>query len=55
MEIPKEKFEDAKAKAEEFYKSIDKIRCPYLNDEVHFNAKGLDHLKFKRFRKSRSQ
>lgn len=54
MEIPKEKFENVKAKAEEFYKSIDKVRCPYLNDEVSFNAKGLDHIKFKRFGKSRS-
>jgi len=54
MDIPEEKFKRIKAGAEDFYKNIDKIKCPYLDDEVHFNVKGLDHIKFKRFGRPRT-
>ncbi len=33
---------------EQLYKTFKSIRCPYLNQEVHFNSAGLEHLKFKR-------
>lgn len=42
-----EDFLEVRASAEEFYKSIDKVRCPYFGEEIIFNAKGLRHLKFK--------
>lgn len=41
-------FERVKRKGEELYKSLSEIHCSYFNDKVHFNAKGLEHLKFKR-------
>jgi hypothetical protein len=39
-------FEGIKAKGEEFYKSIKEVYCPYFQEKVIFNAKGLEHLKF---------
>ena len=40
-------FEKCKTDAEEYYSHIGEILCPYLNEKVIFNAKGLEHLKFK--------
>lgn len=53
MDIPEEKFNLAKEEAEEFYKGIGMVHCPYLNDRVSFNTKGLEHLKFKEKNKAR--
>jgi hypothetical protein len=53
MEIDLKKFEKAKAIAEENYKTIGKVHCPYLNDDVSFNSKGLDHIKLKGWNKAR--
>ena len=35
------------------YRSIGEIYCPYFKEKIIFNAKGLEHLKFK-MQKSRS-
>lgn len=53
MEVDLEKFNKAKEEAEEFYKNIGEVYCPYLKDKVSFNAKGLDHIKFKDWNKTR--
>lgn len=50
-----EKFEEVAARAEEWYAKQEDVRCPYFNDVVHFNAQGLEHLKFKRRGKARSR
>jgi len=55
MEINPEKFEKSKKEAEESYKNIGEIYCPYFGESVHFNAKGIEHLKFKGTRKARAQ
>ncbi len=39
-------FDEIKSRAESFYKSCGKVFCPYFNEMVSFNAKGLYHLKF---------
>lgn len=52
--MKKESFDFIKAKAESFYKSIGSVRCPYFNESIGFNAKGLDHIKFKKWNKTRS-
>jgi hypothetical protein len=41
-------------KAEECYRQIKSVYCPYLKESVSFNAKGLEHLKFKSRDKARS-
>ena len=47
MEISKEQFERVRADAETRYKCIGSLYCPYLDDNVHFNAEGFEHLLFK--------
>jgi len=47
------KFDQIKKSAEEQYRKINSIFCPFLNKKVNFNAKGLDHIKFKEWNKTR--
>lgn len=47
------KFEEAKGEAEEQYKKAESVFCPFLNKKINFNAKGLDHIKFKGWNKTR--
>ena len=49
-----ENFDEVVVKGEEIYKTLSPIRCPYFGAEVHFNAQGLEHLKFKRREQARS-
>ena len=37
-----------------WYKTIGKIKCPILNEEVVFNSKGFYHLRYDSFGKARS-
>jgi hypothetical protein len=48
-------FEQAKQEAESMYAKIGEVQCPYLGAKVAFNAKGLDHLKMKRWNHARSR
>lgn len=47
------KFEKARDDAESFYKGIGEIHCPYFKEKIIFNAKGIEHLKFKDIRQAR--
>ncbi len=53
MEFSVEKFNKVKHEAEDFYSKIISVRCPYFEENVHFNAKGLEHLIFKEWNKTR--
>ncbi len=53
-DIDQKKFHKAHQEAENFYKNIEKVFCPYFKEEVAFNAKGLEHLKFSGLRRARS-
>ena len=55
IEFTDEQFKNVKTKGEDLYKSIGEIYCPYLKEKVSFNTKGLEHLKFKKHEKSRSE
>ncbi len=55
MTLEIENFEEVKIKGEAFYETIKEVNCPYLKNKVHFNASGLEHLKFKGIRKARPQ
>lgn len=48
------KFERAREDAEAFYRSIKEVRCPYFGESIVFNAKGLEHIKFKNIRQART-
>ncbi|MEK7161692.1 MAG: hypothetical protein AAB729_03315 [Patescibacteria group bacterium] len=53
--IDKEKLDQIKKASEEEYKRITKVRCPYLNGDVHFNAEGFEHLLYKKWDSPRSK
>lgn len=55
MEYTREQFQKCKEEGEYFYSSLTKVRCPYFDDFIHFNVKGLDHLKLKSWDVSRLQ
>jgi len=55
VNINPKKFQEAKVSAEKFYVSINEVYCPFLKEKVNFNAKGLEHLKFKGRERARSQ
>lgn len=48
-------FERVRADAEVWYESVDEAYCPYLNQSVVFNKKGITHIKFKRDGVARSR
>jgi hypothetical protein len=48
-----EDFWRIKNEAEEFYKTIGDVNCPYFKEKIAFNTKGLKHLKFKSNRQAR--
>lgn len=54
-DLDKEKFVKAKEYAERFYQTIGDVHCPYFQEKISFNAKGMEHLKFKGRNRARSQ
>jgi len=46
-------FQGVKSDAENFYKTINEIFCPYFKENIAFNTKGLKHLKFKSDKQAR--
>ena len=54
MEIDQRKFEAVRERAETLYKSLGEIWCPYFQEKVIFNAKGIEHIKFHSIRHARS-
>ncbi len=53
MNIDVEKFKKIKEEVEEFYKQINEVYCPYFKETISFNVKGLDHIKFKDWNRTR--
>ncbi len=54
MEFTPEKFNQIKHDAEAFYSKIGAVYCPYFSSKINFNAKGLEHLIFKSWNRTRS-
>ncbi|MDR3548070.1 MAG: hypothetical protein P4M11_07390 [Candidatus Pacebacteria bacterium] len=48
-------FDRVKQDAEAYYSSVSEVYCPYFNEAVAFNAKGLKHIKFKKDGVARSR
>ncbi len=53
MEFTPEKFNQIKRDAENFYGKIGSVYCPYFSSKINFNTKGLDHLIFKNWNRTR--
>lgn len=54
FELTEDLFLKIKQDAENNYKGLKPVHCPYLKDKINFNTKGLDHIKFKEWNKPRS-
>lgn len=54
QEINAEEVEKVKERGEEFYKTLGEVFCPFFQENISFNAKGLEHLKFKQKNFARS-
>ncbi|MFA6524187.1 MAG: hypothetical protein WC264_02345 [Candidatus Paceibacterota bacterium] len=55
LQFTDEQFNKLKEKNEELYKTIGEAYCPYFKEKIVFNAKGLEHLKFKNKNHARSR
>lgn len=55
LQFTEQQFKDAKEKGEQLYKAINDAFCPYFKEKISFGALGLEHLKFKRHGKARSE
>jgi len=47
-------FKDFLREKRAWYKTVGKVRCPILNEDVIFNSKGFYHLRYDTFGKARS-
>lgn len=54
MKLDLKKFKEIKKESVALYNSIEKVKCPYFSEYVAFNSKGIQHLKFKAWNKTRS-
>jgi hypothetical protein len=54
MKFSFKQFNQIKKEAKKSYALINKVKCPYFSDFVLFNSKGMQHLKFKSWNKTRS-
>jgi hypothetical protein len=41
--------------AQEFYRGLGQVRCPYLQADVQFNAQGFEHLRRKAWNRGRER
>lgn len=55
LQFTDEQFNKLKLNSEELYKSVGEVHCPYFKEKIIFNAKGLEHLKFKSKNHARSR
>ncbi len=46
--ITEHQFNSMRESSEVLYKGVGEVYCPYFQEKVIFNAKGLEHLKFKK-------
>ena len=54
MEFTPEKFNKKNHDPKDFSRKIGPVYCPYFSSKINFNTKGLDHLIFKSWNRTRS-
>jgi len=55
LEFTDAEFHEVRQRAATFYSALDRIRCPYLQNNVHFNTDGFRHLLFKSWNRGRDR
>ena len=53
MDISNNEYRKIKQSAEDFYKSMNSVFCPFFSKYIKFNAKGLNHIKMKSWNRAR--
>ncbi len=53
LQFTNEEFARIRQQAGEFYAGLGQIRCPYFQDNIHFNTEGFRHLLFKHWNRGR--
>lgn len=53
LKFTDEEFRKIKINGEFLYKSLGDVYCPYFKEKISFRASGLEHLNFKKHRKTR--
>jgi hypothetical protein len=48
-------FYEVLGKAHELYHSLEQVRCPYFQANIHFNAQGFEHLRRKSWNRGRDR
>lgn len=55
LEFTDAEFNTVLRKAQEFYQSLQHVRCPYFRADIQFNNEGLEHLRRKAWNRGRSR
>lgn len=50
-----DEFNHVLSRAQEFYATLGKVRCPYFRGDIRFNPAGLEHLRRKSWNRGRSR
>jgi len=50
-----QEFAETLHEAQEIYRHLGQIRCPYFQDNIHFNARGFEHLRRKSWNRGRDR
>jgi ketopantoate reductase len=55
LEFTEAEFAAVRGQAQELYRSVGHIRCPYFQASIHFNGRGLEHLRRKSWNRGRDR
>lgn len=55
LQFTDDEFGRVRQRAEEFYRGMGDVRCPYFQGSVAFNTEGFRHLLFKSWNRGRAQ
>ncbi len=55
LEFTDHEFNGVLHTAQEFYRTLGQIRCPYFQADVQFNARGFEHLRHKSWNRGRDR
>ena len=55
LKFTEEEFQEVRQRATALYSAFERIRCPYLENDVHFNTDGFRHLLFKSWNRGRDR
>ena len=55
LQFTDQEFTETLQEAQEIYRTLGQIRCPYFQASIHFNSQGLEHLRRKSWNRGRDR